>query len=50
MLFASVLLMLTGYTMVYSALHGRWEFWRFFFPANAKPAAGATTAPAAQAA
>jgi hypothetical protein len=35
MLFMTIILLVTGYTMVYSALHGQWEFWRFFFPAQA---------------
>ena len=47
MLFVSILLMVTGYTMIYSALHGRWEFWKYFFPATSVPAPGA--APAAPA-
>jgi hypothetical protein len=27
--------LILGYTMIYSALHGRWEFWTYFFPAKA---------------
>jgi hypothetical protein len=47
MLFVSILLMVVGYTMVYSALHGNWQFWTYFFPKNAAPAANAPAAPAA---
>ena len=43
MLFVSIILMVTGYTMVYSALHGKWEFWRFWFP-NRPPSNAATPA------
>ena len=46
MLFVSILLMVTGYTMIYSALQGKWEFWKFWFPATAVPGA-ASAAPAA---
>jgi putative Mn2+ efflux pump MntP len=34
-LFAALLLVILGYTMVYSSLHGRWDFWRYFFPKTA---------------
>lgn len=32
MLFVSMVLLTVGYTMVYSALHGNWQFWTYFFP------------------
>lgn len=32
MLFVAMTLLTLGYTMVYSAFHGTWEFWRYFFP------------------
>jgi hypothetical protein len=43
--------MVTGYTMLYSALHGKWEFWQYFFPAKQVPVAqaAASAAPAAAA-
>lgn len=34
MLFASMVMLTIGYAMVYSAMHGSWEFWKFFFPAT----------------
>ncbi len=45
MLFTSIILMTLGYTMVYSALHGKWQFWTFFFPQN-PISRTATTVPA----
>jgi hypothetical protein len=48
-LFVSIILMVTGYTMLYSALHGKWEFWRFWFPNRAPSNAAASAAPAAAA-
>jgi hypothetical protein len=50
MLFVSIVLMVVGYTMLYSSMHGNWEFWTYFFPKNAPPAANAPTAPTAPAA
>lgn len=48
MLFVAMILVTVGYSMVFSALHGQWEFWTFWFPKKAIPlAAGATPAPAA---
>ena len=47
MLFASMLLMTVGYSMLYAALHGHWEFWRYLIPKNAPAASGSTTAAAA---
>ena len=44
MLFASIVLLVTGYTMVYSALHGKWEFWKFFFPQSAVPSSSSAKA------
>lgn len=48
MLFTSLILLVVGYTMVFSALHGRWQFWRYFFPkadtSKAKAATPATVA------
>jgi hypothetical protein len=35
MLFTSMILLTLGYTMVYSALHGNWQFWQYFFPGAA---------------
>jgi len=50
-LFTALVLLTVGYSMVYAALHGRWEFWRYWFPAStvapatpAAPAAPATPA------
>lgn len=43
MLFAAIIFGVLGYTMIYSALHGKWEFWTFFFPAQA-PGANRVTA------
>lgn len=28
----SLVLMTVGYAMLYSVLHGSWEFWTYFFP------------------
>lgn len=50
MLFTSLLLISIGYAMVYSAMHGDWQFWTYLFPKSAPPAAlagNATPAPAA---
>jgi len=33
-LFAALILLILGYTMVYSSLHGNWQFWRYFFPSS----------------
>ena len=46
MLFISIILMTVGYTMVYAALHGRWQFWTYFFPAKpvARPSTTASVA------
>jgi hypothetical protein len=33
-LFAAMLTLIVAYTMIYSALHGRWQFWTYFFPAS----------------
>ena len=41
MLFTSLILLVVGYTMLYSALHGKWQFWRYFFPAKATQASTA---------
>ena len=41
MLFASIVLMVVGYSMLYAALHGRWEFWKFWFPAHPVPSTAA---------
>jgi hypothetical protein len=43
-LFAALLLAILGYTMVFSALHGSWAFWKYFFPkqtAQGQPAVAA---------
>ena len=42
MLFAAMIFLTVGYTAVYAALHGNWQFWQYFFPRKA------TTAPKAQ--
>jgi hypothetical protein len=34
LLFTAMIVLVLGYTMIYSALHGRWEFWTYFFPAG----------------
>ena len=47
MLFTSIVLMTVGYAMMYSALHGHWNFWVYLFPGAAPPAALAGTQPAA---
>lgn len=41
MLFVAMILLTVGYAAVYSALHGDWEFWKYFFPSKAKAAAAA---------
>jgi hypothetical protein len=46
MLFTSLVLLVVGYTMLYSALHGRWEFWRYFFPSKRVPTLSSTPASA----
>jgi hypothetical protein len=40
MLFVSLVFITVGYAMTYSALHGDWQFWTYFFPKTAavKPA------------
>lgn len=35
MLFAAMILLTVGYAAVYSALHGNWQFWTYFFPPKA---------------
>ena len=35
MLFVSIILTTLGYTMIFSALHGNWQFWTYLFPAQA---------------
>ena len=42
-----MLLMVVGYSMLYAALHGHWEFWRYLIPAKSAAAGGAKAAPAA---
>lgn len=42
MLFTAMILLTIGYTAVYAALHGNWEFWRYFFPRGTKTAPPAT--------
>lgn len=42
MLFVSMILLTVGYTALYAALHGNWEFWRYFFPRGSKGAPPAT--------
>jgi hypothetical protein len=34
MLLLSMVLGILGYSMVYGAAHGDWQFWRYFFPAT----------------
>lgn len=43
MLFTSIVLMVVGYTMVYSAFHGTWQFWTYFFPQESVAAARTAT-------
>jgi hypothetical protein len=43
MLFISIIFSTLGYAMIYSALHGKWEFWQFLFPSQA-PGANIITA------
>jgi hypothetical protein len=31
-LFIALALVTVGYTMVFAALHGNWQFWTYFFP------------------
>lgn len=50
MLFTSIILMTLGYTMVYSALHGRWQFWTYFFPSQPVSPTETTVTPATAAA
>jgi hypothetical protein len=50
MLLTSIILMVLGYTMVYSTLHGNWQFWSYFFPKTSAPAALAGTAATSSAA
>jgi hypothetical protein len=38
MLLAAMVTLIIGYSMVYSALHGSWAFWQFWFPAKQVPA------------
>ena len=38
MLLAAMVTLIIGYSMVYSALHGSWAFWTFWFPAAQIPA------------
>lgn len=42
MLFVALVLITVGYTMVFAALHGNWQFWTYFFPkaTSAATAAG----------
>lgn len=42
MLFAAMIFLTVGYTAVYAALHGNWQFWTYFVPRKA------ATAPRAQ--
>lgn len=35
MLFAALIVLTVGYTMLYSAVHGNWAFWTYFFPSKA---------------
>ena len=35
MLFVALVLLTIGYTMIYAALHGNWQFWTYFFPKKA---------------
>lgn len=34
-----MILATVGYTAVYAALHGNWEFWKYFFPRTTPGAA-----------
>lgn len=44
MLFVGMLLLTVGYTMIYAALHGNWQFWTYFFPKRVQTQS--TTTPA----
>lgn len=45
MLFVSLILLTIGYTMVFAALHGNWQFWSYFFPGGGVvPTTGRNTA------
>lgn len=35
MLFTTLILLTLGYSMVYSALHGNWQFWTYWLPKTA---------------
>ena len=35
MLFVAMIFLTVGYTAVYAALHGTWQFWIYFFPPGA---------------
>ena len=39
MLFTSIIALTIGYAMMYSALHGHWNFWVYLFPKTQPPAA-----------
>jgi hypothetical protein len=41
-LFVALLMLVVGYSMVYSALHGDWQFWKTLIPSQAP----AVTSPA----
>lgn len=41
MLFVAMIFLTVGYTAVYAALHGNWQFWIYFFPR--KPGASTQT-------
>jgi hypothetical protein len=40
-LFVALILLTMGYTMVFAALHGNWQFWTYLLP---KPAAARAVA------
>jgi hypothetical protein len=38
-LFVALILLTVSYAMIYSALHGQWQFWKYFFAKTAPTAA-----------
>ena len=44
MLFVSLIFLTVGYTMMYAALHGNWQFWTYFWPKAAATTAAPVTA------
>ena len=34
MLLAAMVLMIVGYSMIYAAFHGNWQFWQYWLPGS----------------